>query len=99
MTHSRKKTFKGKLSEVVTLLKEAMNTTSTARFYFASRHLVSRHPFFIFLSRADKRSARTYLFSQILSASQKDSRAAVTRTLKGNEKPFELAGFRVIGVD
>ena len=27
------------------------------------------------------------------------SRTPVTRTLKGNEKLFELAGFRVIGVD
>ena len=27
------------------------------------------------------------------------SRTPVTRTVKGNEKLFELAGFRVIGVD
>ncbi len=27
------------------------------------------------------------------------SRTPVTRTLKGNEKQFELAGFRVFGVD
>jgi len=27
------------------------------------------------------------------------SRTPVTRTLKGNEKLLELAGFRVIGVD
>ena len=29
----------------------------------------------------------------------KYSRTPVTRTLKGNEKQFELAGVRVIGVD
>ena len=35
---------------------------------------------------------------QVTGPIYKYSRIPVTRTLKGNEKLFELAGFRVIGV-
>ena len=40
-------------------------------------------------------------FCKIRKTTKKEdySRTPVTRTLKGNEKLFELPGFRVIGVD
>ncbi len=66
MTHSRKNTFKGKWSEIVTLLIAAISyiilamwrvlvNTTFMLHDFVSRHIifVSRHPFFIFVSRAE----------------------------------------------
>ena len=38
-------------------------------------------------------------FNSLFNLLGKYSRTPVTRTLKGNEKLFELAGFRVIGVE